>query len=141
MLAVALGLLAAGCGGGGGLAREEYSAKLNAICEQVSADQRAVGQPTSLKELASRGPRLVAILDRALDEVRDLKPPKAFRVAHKRFVALAEELNTKLLDLIEAAKANDQAKASQLSSAIDVLDSQSEAIARTQLGAPSCAQG
>jgi len=139
-LVLAAGLLGAGCGGQAALSRQEYSAELNAICMQVSEDQRAVGQPSSLNELATKGPRLVEILDRALDEVRDLRPPKTLRVAHNRFVALAEELNTNLLDLVEAAKANDQTKASQVSSAIDLLDSQSEAIARTQLGAPSCAQ-
>jgi hypothetical protein len=139
-----LAIAAAGCGGGGGgsaLSKDEYSARLNHICEELNSKNKEIGDPQSVEDVAQKGPKLNDAFQEAIDEVEGLNPPDELKDAHERFLSLGKQIHSKIDDLIDAAKKNDQAKLQQIGSAIDPLDKESNQIATNQLGAPACAQG
>jgi hypothetical protein len=140
---LALVLVAAGCGGGGGSAmtKEEYSSKLNQICTELNNKNKEIGDPQSLDEVVTKGPKLNDAFQSAIDQVNDLDPPDELSDAHKRFLVLGKQIHSKIDELIDAAKAKDQAKLQEIGSSIDPLDKESNDIAKNQLGAPACAQG
>ena len=140
---LALVLVAAGCGGGGGksLSKEEYSSQLNKICTQLNAKNKAIGDPQSIADVVTKGPQLQDAFQSAIDEVEGLNPPAELKDAHERFVSLGKQIHSKLDDLIEAAKKKNLAKAQQIGATVDPLNTESNEIARTKLGAPACDQG
>jgi hypothetical protein len=140
----ALAIVAAGCGGGGGgsaLSKEEYSSQLNKICTELNDKNKAIGDPGSVDEVVTKGPQLQDAFQSAIDEVEALKPPAELKAAHERFVSLGRQIHSKLDDLIDAAKKKNLAKAQQIGATIDPLNTESNEIARTKLGAPACDQG
>jgi hypothetical protein len=136
-----LALAAAGCGGGGGksLSKEEYASKLNGICSDFNAKQKAIGRPQSISDLGDKGSKLLAAFDDAISKVKKLKPPGELKDRANRFVSLGEQERDLVSDLIKAIKAKDLAKAQQLGARIEPLDKESNNLAR-QMGAPACAQ-
>ena len=141
---LALVLIAAGCGGGGGgtsLSKEEYSSQLNTICTELNDKNKAIGDPQSIDEVVTKGPQLQDAFQSAIDEVENLNPPDELKDAHERFVSLGRQIHSKIDDLIAAAKKKDLAKAQQIGATIDPLNTESNEIARTKLGAPACDQG
>jgi len=145
VVVAALAIVAAGCGGGGGggksLSKEEYSSQLNKICTELNAKNKAIGDPQSVADVVTKGPQLQDAFQSAIDEVEGLNPPAELKDAHERFVSLGRQIHSKLDDLIEAAKKKNLAKAQQIGATIDPLNTESNEIARTKLGAPACAQG
>jgi hypothetical protein len=142
----ALAIVAAGCGGGGGggggaLSKEEYSSQLNKICTELNDKNKAIGDPQSIDEVVTKGPQLQDAFQSAIDEVENLNPPDELKDAHERFVSLGRQIHSKIDDLIAAAKKKDLAKAQQIGATIDPLNTESNEIARTKLGAPACDQG
>jgi hypothetical protein len=93
VLLVALGLLAAGCGGGGGndeaskpLTKAQYQAKLQQLSNEIGAELRqSVGASTTLKK--SDVPKLQQSLRSFSDKVEALNPPAAVADLHTRLVA------------------------------------------------------
>ena len=93
VLLVALGLLAAGCGGGGGndeaskpLTKAQYQAKLQQLSNEIGAELRqSVGTSTTLKK--SDVPKLQQSLRSFSDKVEALNPPAAVADLHTRLVA------------------------------------------------------
>jgi hypothetical protein len=140
---LALVLVAAGCGGGGGksLSKQEYSSQLNKICTELNAKNKAIGDPQSVADVVTKGPQLQDAFQSAIDEVEGLSPPAELKDAHERFVSLGKQIHSKLDDLIEAAKKKNLAKAQQIGATVDPLNTESNEIARTKLGAPACDQG
>ena len=140
---LALVLVAAGCGGGGGksLSKEEYSSQMNKICTELNAKNKAIGDPQSIADVVTKGPQLQDAFQSAIDEVEGLNPPAELKDAHERFVSLGKQIHSKLDDLIEAAKKKNLAKAQQIGATVDPLNTESNEIARTKLGAPACDQG
>ena len=142
-VAAALAIVAAGCGGGGSksLSKEEYSSQLNTICTELNDKNKAIGDPQSIDEVVTKGPQLQDAFQSAIDEVENLNPPDELKDAHERFVSLGKQIHSKIDDLIAAAKKKDLAKAQQIGATIDPLNTESNEIARTKLGAPACDQG
>ena len=135
---LATALAAAGCGGGGGegLSSEEYADKLDAIC--ASTVEQA-GQPNSLPELVSKGPKLLAAFDEALPKAEALEPPDELKPDVDTFLAKYKQLRGLVGRLIDAARKNDLTKVAQLGVQADALGQETAALAR-KLGAPACAQ-
>ena len=143
-VAAVLAIVAAGCGGGGGgnsLSKEEYSSQLNKICTELNDKNNAIGDPQSIDEVVTKGPQLQDAFQSAIDEVENLNPPDELKDAHERFLSLGKQIHSKIDDLIAAAKKKDLAKAQQIGATIDPLNTESNEIARTKLGAPACDQG
>jgi hypothetical protein len=139
-----LAIVAAGCGGGGGgsaLSKDEYSARLNHICEELNAKNKEIGDPGSVEDVVQKGPKLNDAFQEAIDEVEDLNPPDELKDAHERFLSLGKQIHSKIDNLIDAAKENNQAELQEIGTSIDPLDKESNDIATKQLGAPACAQG
>jgi hypothetical protein len=138
--ALVAALAAAGCGGGGGsLTKQQYAARLNQICAGYSAAVRKIGRPSSLAQLATRGPALLSGFDRAIDQAAKLKPPKELKADAEQFVAEAKQVRDALAGLIDAVRKRDAARAAQLAARAEALAKDSARLARS-LGAPACAQ-
>jgi hypothetical protein len=140
----AFAIAAAGCGGGGGgsaLSKDEYSSQLNKICTELNAKNKEIGEPSSVAEVADKGPKLNDAFQNAIDEAGDLNPPDELKDAHNRFVSLGKQIHDKIDELIQAAKDKDQAKLQKVGGEIDPLNTESNDIAKNTLGAPACAQG
>jgi hypothetical protein len=135
-------LAAAGCGGDGKqLTAAQYSAALNTICADLHAKDKQIGQPTSVADLAARGPRLLSALDRAIRKANALQPPNALQGAADRYVALAVQQRDEIATLIEAAKKHKSASVVDgIAAQVNTLDRQSNALALGELHAPACAQ-
>ena len=113
VVVVALGLLAVGCGGGGGndeaakpLTKAQYQARLQQLSNEVGAELRqSVGASTTLKK--SDVPRLQQSLRSFSKKVEALHPPAAVADLHTRLVAamrgLADDLPS-LVTTLEQAK-------------------------------------
>jgi hypothetical protein len=139
-----LAIAAAGCGGGGGgsaLSKDEYSARLNTICEELNEKNKEIGEPGSVEQVVQKGPELNDAFQEAIDEVEDLNPPDELKAAHVRFLALGKQIHSKIDDLIDAAKEGNPAELNEIGTSIDPLDKESNDIATKQLGAPACAEG
>lgn len=139
---VAIVLLAAGCGGGGGsqLSAEEYSGKLNGICEEFNTKQEEIGAPSSLAELGEKGEQILDGFDSAIAEVEDLNPPDELQEAHDRFVELGHQQRDLLQKTVDAANEGNEAEVNQYVDEADPLDKESDKIATDELNAPACAE-
>jgi hypothetical protein len=137
-------LLAAGCGGGGGsgsaLSAQEFGKQLNKICADYDARIKAIGEPKSLAELATKGPELRDEFDEAIGKAEDLKAPAELEATRDQFIAKGKELSGLIGDLIEAAKKNDPVKITEVGTKAETLGRESDDLGK-KLGAPACAEG
>jgi hypothetical protein len=136
-----LALVAAGCGGGGSktLSKEEYGSQLNQICKDYNAKVKEIGEPTSIPELGTKGPKLLDEFNGAIAKAEKLEPPSELKAKADKFVADAKELTGLLTQLIDAAKKNDTAKVQEVGVKADALSKEADSLG-TQLGAAACAQ-
>src|SRR5215471_16128082 len=122
VLLAALGLVAAGCGGGGGsessgkpLTKAQYQAQLQQLSNEVGAQLREkVGASTKLKK--SDIPKLQDSLQSFADRIEALNPPANVKDLHVRLVAAMRGLSDDLPSLVD-----DLDKASDPSAAIAAL--------------------
>jgi hypothetical protein len=106
VLVVALGLLAAGCGGGGGsdeaskpLTKAQYQAKLQQLSNQVGAELRqSIGASTTLEQ--GDVPKLQQSLRSFSNKVEALNPPEAVADLHTQLVAAMRGLADDLPSLV-----------------------------------------
>ena len=56
----------AGCGSKS--PKEQFVAKLNAMCEDFAAREQQIGEPRTQEDLAARGDRIVAAFEQAILE-------------------------------------------------------------------------
>ena len=139
---LALALTAAGCGGGGSttLSKEEYGSQLNTICADYNAKVKEIGEPSSISELADKGPTLLDEFDAAIAKAEKLKAPDELAATRDEFFSKSKDLRNTISDIVDAAKANDSAKINELGPKADELSSQTDALGK-KLGAPACAEG
>jgi hypothetical protein len=107
VLLVGVGLLTAGCGGGGGsdettskpLTKAEYQAELQQLSNQIGAQLRqSIGASTNLKK--SDVPKLQVALRSFARKVEALNPPAAVEDLNTRLVAAMRGLATDLPSLV-----------------------------------------
>lgn len=134
-------VVAAGCGGGGSktLSKADYGTQLNQICTDYNAKQKEIGEPASLADVADKGPKILDEFDKAISKAEKLKAPDEIKATRDEFLAKSKEQRDLLGQLVDAAKANDSAKAQELGTKLDPLSKETDALAN-QLGAPACAQ-
>ena len=77
--ALLAGLLAAGCGGGGRLSKQDYAKQADAICSKYNRKIEALGRPKSaaLAEIARFAEQALALERKGNAELAGLKPPKS----------------------------------------------------------------
>jgi len=127
--------------GAGRVLNERVKALNDQKVRELNDKNKAIGDPQSIDEVVTKGPQLQDAFQSAIDEVENLNPPDELKDAHERFVSLGKQIHSKIDDLIAAAKKKDLAKAQQIGATIDPLNTESNEIARTKLGAPACDQG
>lgn len=142
--AAAIAIAAAGCGGGGNsayknLTHEEYAQELNQICAGVESKQNAVGKPTSIAEAAAKGPQLIDIAKKGVDNIKKVTPPSDEKDTVSQMVDTLNQIEAKDNDLVDAAKANDTAKVQQIAGEVQALDQKAAGFADT-LGARGCSK-
>ena len=140
-LALAVVILAAGCGGGEKrLSKEEYSKQADAICTKYNAEIKALGQPRSIRALPGYVDRALPIARKGTDELRGLKPPKDEEKTAKEWLDQNDSVVAAMERLRDAAKHADR---DGVQSALTDASSANRAANRfaRQLGLRICAQG
>jgi hypothetical protein len=103
-------LLLAACGGGGGgkrLTKAEYASKADAICGNYNQQVKALGTPSTLKELATVADRTVPILGKAVRDIRKLKPPQNEQDTVDQWLDELQKLEDDLTEIRDKSKDND----------------------------------
>jgi hypothetical protein len=136
-------LVAAGCGGGGGLKRLSHADLVkqgNAICVAASGKIDALGDPATLADIGRIGAKLAAIRDREATQLAALAPAKPDAPGAARLVAALRARNATLHDVVAAARKRDQAAASKALAAGQPL-SDTASNAALDIGLLRCAEG
>jgi hypothetical protein len=140
VLAVLGATCGAGCGGDGALSRAEYVSRLNGACEDFRAKESQIGEPQTLDDLVTRGPRVLdAFEETILEEVRDLEAPDEIAHHAERLVDLAEEQRDALAALVAAATNGGVTEVRRLASKSQAVNQEANSITR-ELGAESCSR-
>jgi hypothetical protein len=136
-----IGLVAAGCGGDETLTKPQYVSELSAMCEDFSAREKAIGEPTTMAGLVEDGPLVVDAFEQAiLDRIRTMEAPDEIEDQADRLVELAEQQRDVLAALVEAAKGGDAARVQELVPRNAAVNKEAASIAR-ELGAEGCTGG
>jgi hypothetical protein len=140
-LVLVLVLLVAGCGGGGGsssrLSKQEYASKADAICAKGKEQTRALATPTSLKELADTADKTIPIIDKAISDLRKLKPPADEQTTADEWLAQWKALKGDLAEIRDKAKDGDAQGVQSIGTAAQAHSAKSNQLA-TQLGMSVC---
>jgi hypothetical protein len=130
-LAAALLLTLAGCGSRSG--KQQYVDKLNAMCEDFSKREQALGSDPS-----QRGDRIVAAFDAAIAEpIKELQAPPELAPQVARLRALVGQQHDVLKGLADAGRTGDVTRLRRLSVRNQQLNRQAGEIAN-ELHAESC---
>ena len=101
-------LVVAGCGGG--LSKDEFVAKGDAICKRVNARIAKQPDPQSASDLKGLAQRTSKIYDPAIDDMEALDPPSELESDFKKFVASLKRQRDLTEQIGDAAGAGDTAK-------------------------------
>ena len=101
----------AGCGGGGGqrLSKADYASKADGICGKYSQQTKALGNPSNVKELADVADKTLPILDHAISDLKQLKPPADEQALADQWIVQVGFLKRDLQEIRDKAKAGDLA--------------------------------
>lgn len=134
-------VVAAGCGGGGStrLTRAEFATKADAICAKYNQQTRALANPSNLSELASVADKTIPILDHALTDLRNLKPPTNEQTTVDQWLAQVENLKGDLQEIRDKAKSNDMPGVQSVVPKASRHNAKSNQLA-TQLGMHTCSK-
>ena len=132
----------AGCGGDGGeqLTREEYASQADAICKRYNDQVAALQRPANIEELADAADKSLPLLDDAIDELRDLRPPESQEQTVDEWLAQLELLREDLEDIRDRAEDNDQAGLQAVLPSAQQHNMRSNELA-TELGMSVCNMG
>jgi len=140
VLALALLLVvAAGCGSGGEkrLSREEYAKRADAVCRRTNRLTEAPGDISSMPALARFADRTLKPLDRALADLRTLRPPADEQATVDAWLRQLARLRADAVQIRDRARANDAHGVSTVALAATRRNERSKQLA-TQLGMSVC---
>lgn len=132
VVAAVCALAASACGGGSDeLTKSEFRREANRICRASAARIRAVESPDPADpdDIARAGRRIVAIQRRALEELRDLKPPKDAQERVTKWLALVDQTLDQATASVRAQREGDTAAAVTANSHGATLDARADEIA------------
>jgi hypothetical protein len=132
-LVAATGLLAAGCGGGGGpepLSKADYQKQMQAIGTTLGTSLNSLGTATSAPKAATALKKVQTDLRGAADKMDAITPPDAVEADHDKLVAGVREFADELESIIgRLEKGNLQALASVTSvKALTTIQNAADAI-------------
>jgi hypothetical protein len=135
-------VLLAGCGassGGQSLTREQYAGHADAICSKFKQKTDAIGQPSTLAELARVTGKVIPVFEQARGELRKLEPPAAEQATAnawlKEFDVLLKDLKT-----IRAVATRGDASSMQAVAKTALRDNEHANELGTQLGMRVCSK-
>jgi hypothetical protein len=138
VLAILGGAAFVGCGGDATLSKEQYVSRLNATCESFSAREKEIGEPQTVADLVTNGPRVLEAFEQTiLEEGRDLEAPDEIADQAERLIDLADRQRDTLVALVDAAKNGDVVEVRQLAAQNQALNEEANSITR-ELGADAC---
>jgi hypothetical protein len=104
-------LALSGCGGdddgGEQLTREEYAAQADAICTRYNERVRSLQNPRNIEELAEAADKTLPILDDAIGDLRELRPPESDEATADEWLDQVELLKADLEKIRDEAEDND----------------------------------
>jgi hypothetical protein len=109
LIAPALALLVAGCGGATGkrLTKAEYASKADAICGKYNDQITSLGNPKNLSDLAKVADKTLSVLDQAISDLDKLVPPASEKALSDQWLTQVGNLKDDLQEMRDKAKAND----------------------------------
>jgi hypothetical protein len=139
LLALALALVAAGCGSRTGtpLTKEEYASKADAICGKYNREIGALGNPKSLSGLAKVADKTLPVLDHAIRDITKLEPPASEKALSDQWLTQVRNLKDDLQEIRDKAKAGDLQGIQAVLPKATEHNSKSNALA-SQLGMSVC---
>lgn len=101
--------LAGGCGSSGEkrLSKEEFARQADAICRRTNRVTQPAATPTTMPGLARLAERSVPPLDRALRELRALRPPEDEDAIVRAWLRQLRRLRADAVRIRDRARAND----------------------------------
>ena len=133
-------VLAPGCGSGEKrLSKEEYAQRADAVCRRYNAATSGLGSPQSMPALAKVAARSLPHLDRAIRDLRALKPPKDEVATARAWLRQLTLLRGDVVRIRDRARAND---AKGVQAVVPAATRRNERFAElaTQLGMIVCNQ-
>jgi hypothetical protein len=99
----------AGCGSGGEkrLSKEAYAKRADATCRRYNEGTRRLGTPQSMPALAKVADRSLPLLDRAIRDLRALKPPEDEEATARTWLRQLSLLRGDIVRIRNRARAND----------------------------------
>jgi hypothetical protein len=134
--------LAAGCGNSGEnrLSKEEYARRADAVCRRYNEGTRALGWPKTMPALAKVAGRSLPFLDRAIRDLRALKPPQDEDATARGWLRQLSLLRRDVVRIRNRARVNDARGVRAVVPAATRRNERFSALA-TQLGMTVCNQG
>jgi hypothetical protein len=137
LAAVAVALLSA-CTTNERLSKDDYVARLNALCEEYGRKHDVIGEPQNLADLVDKLPRIIQAFEPVVAEMRKLEAPSEIADDAKRLHAVGERQLQVMRGLVRAAQANDLAALEPLVAENQALNREANGLSR-RLGATACA--
>jgi hypothetical protein len=139
VVAAACALLLAACGSSDKrLSRVEYAQRADAACRRYNQQVDALGNPRQQsKNLADFADRTLPILDRAIERLSALVPPRAEAVLARHWLTSLHRLHVDVVKIRDAVRANDLARVRALATAAQRDNDTTNRLAR-QLGLAIC---
>jgi hypothetical protein len=103
-------LLLAGCGGDGGLSKDELVAEADKICQRVNKQIAKEPDPKSAADLQRLAERTVEIEAPAIEDMEALEPPDELKKDFDAFVKSLKDQRDLTKEIGEAAGAGDNEK-------------------------------
>jgi hypothetical protein len=130
---------AAGCGSGGEkrLSRDEYAQRADAICRRTNRLTKPPAAVTSMPALARFADRTLRPLDRALADLRALRPPEDEQATAKAWLRQLALLRADAVRIRNLARENDAGGVRKVALAATARDDRFKQLA-TQLGMTVC---
>lgn len=113
LVAGALALAASACGGEDALSKEEFQKQGNAICAKYDQQIEDISTPTSVEEVPAYVNKALPIVERQIEDMKELSPPEEDQETFDSMIEEAEKTVQAGRELGEAAEAKDDAAIEQ----------------------------
>lgn len=113
LVAGALALGTSACGGEDALSEEEFQKQGNAICAKYDQQIEDISTPTSVEEVPAYVNKALPIVERQIEDMKELSPPEEDQETFDSMIEEAEKTVQAGRELGEAAEAKDDAAIEQ----------------------------
>jgi hypothetical protein len=137
LLAGALALAASACGGEETLSKEEFQEQGNAICAKYDKQIEDISTPTSVEEVPAYVNKALPIVERQIEDMKELSPPEEDQETFDAMIEEAEKTVQAGRELGEAAEAKDDAAIEQALNEGNTASDRADEHA-TELGLTDC---